>query len=145
MPKSRALEDVPDRVPEVPMSVVGRNKVQVDRAMIFAHCFGSDQNMWRVVTPAAPRERHSSHSSSGSPCGVSRSVATYLHEIFLAHSTRGSADNAAGNFSCLHGAKGQPFGSAALHALNIETAWILHFRPLSRHQPATFNILTMGR
>jgi hypothetical protein len=36
------------------MSVVGRNSVQVDRAMIFAHRFGSDQNMWRVVTPAAP-------------------------------------------------------------------------------------------
>ncbi len=49
-----ALEDVPDRVPDVPMSVVGRNSVQVDRAMIFAHRFGSDQNMWRVVTPAAP-------------------------------------------------------------------------------------------
>lgn len=31
-----ALEDVPDRVPDVPMSVVGRNSVQVDRAMIFA-------------------------------------------------------------------------------------------------------------
>lgn len=42
-----ALEDVPDRAPDVPMSVVGRNSVQVDRAMIFAHRFGSDQNMWR--------------------------------------------------------------------------------------------------
>jgi len=38
------------------MSVIQRNNVQVkgrgDRAMVFAHGFGCDQNMWRFVAPA---------------------------------------------------------------------------------------------
>ncbi len=38
------------------MSVIKRNNVTVrgrgERAMIFAHGFGCDQNMWRLVTPA---------------------------------------------------------------------------------------------
>ena len=38
------------------MSVIERNNVTVrghgDRAMYFAHGFGCDQNMWRLVTPA---------------------------------------------------------------------------------------------
>src|SRR6202044_1580070 len=37
------------------MDVLGRNNVQVrgrgDRAMMFAHGFGCDQNMWRFVAP----------------------------------------------------------------------------------------------
>ena len=42
------------------MSVLSRNNVVVkgtgDRAMIFAHGFGCDQNMWRFVAPAFERE-----------------------------------------------------------------------------------------
>src|SRR5689334_17203511 len=38
------------------LSVIARNNVQVsgsgERAMIFAHGFGCDQNMWRFVEPA---------------------------------------------------------------------------------------------
>ena len=38
------------------MSPIERNNVQVrgggDRAMVFAHGFGCDQNMWRHVAPA---------------------------------------------------------------------------------------------
>ena len=41
---------------ETLLSVIERNNVTVrghgDRAMIFAHGFGCDQNMWRLVTPA---------------------------------------------------------------------------------------------
>src|ERR1700723_4394435 len=37
------------------MSVIERNNVQVsgrgERAMVFAHGFGCDQNMWRFVAP----------------------------------------------------------------------------------------------
>lgn len=37
------------------MDVLARNNVQVsgrgDRAMVFAHGFGCDQNMWRFVAP----------------------------------------------------------------------------------------------
>jgi sigma-B regulation protein RsbQ len=39
-----------------PVSAIQRNNVQVkgqgDRAMVFAHGFGCDQNMWRFVAPA---------------------------------------------------------------------------------------------
>ena len=42
------------------MSVVKRNNVQVrgtgKRAMLFAHGFGCDQNMWRFVSPAFERD-----------------------------------------------------------------------------------------
>src|ERR1700761_5197676 len=38
------------------MDVMARNNVRVgglgDRAMVFAHGFGCDQNMWRFVAPA---------------------------------------------------------------------------------------------
>src|SRR3984893_3786552 len=38
-----------------PMSVIERNNVHLqgsgDRAMVFAHGFGCDQNMWRFVAP----------------------------------------------------------------------------------------------
>ena len=38
------------------MSALQRNNVRIrgagDRAMIFAHGFGCDQNMWRFVAPA---------------------------------------------------------------------------------------------
>src|SRR5579872_4761659 len=40
--------------------VIERNNVHVsgsrDRAMIFAHCFGCDQNMWRFVAPAFEKD-----------------------------------------------------------------------------------------
>jgi sigma-B regulation protein RsbQ len=43
-----------------PMSVKARNNVQVkgsgDRVMMFAHGFGCDQNMWRLVTPAFEKD-----------------------------------------------------------------------------------------
>lgn len=45
------------------MSVIGRNRVRVDgvadgRPMVFAHGFGCDQEMWRLVAPAfAPDHR----------------------------------------------------------------------------------------
>jgi len=42
------------------MSVIDRNHVQVkgdgERAIVFAHGFGCDQNMWRLVAPAFERE-----------------------------------------------------------------------------------------
>lgn len=42
------------------MSVATRNNVQVrgsgDKAMVFAHGFGCDQNMWRLVSPAFERD-----------------------------------------------------------------------------------------
>ena len=45
---------------ERPLSVLERNNVQVlgtgERAMVFAHGFGCDQNMWRFVAPAFEHE-----------------------------------------------------------------------------------------
>jgi sigma-B regulation protein RsbQ len=42
------------------MSVIERNNVQIngsgERAMVFAHGFGCDQNMWRLVAPAFERD-----------------------------------------------------------------------------------------
>lgn len=46
----------PRPAPDIRMSVIKRNNVTVigdgDRAMMFAHGFGCDQQMWRLVTPA---------------------------------------------------------------------------------------------
>ena len=42
------------------MSILDRNHVNVSgqgaRAMIFAHGYGCDQNMWRLVAPAFERD-----------------------------------------------------------------------------------------
>nr|CAD6629954.1 alpha/beta hydrolase [arsenite-oxidising bacterium NT-25] len=42
------------------MSIIARNNVTVrgvgERARVFAHGFGCDQNMWRHVTPAFEQE-----------------------------------------------------------------------------------------
>ena len=42
------------------MSVIRRNNVQVSgrgtQPMLFAHGFGCDQNMWRLVTPAFEKD-----------------------------------------------------------------------------------------
>ncbi|MHC2708593.1 hypothetical protein ACVIWV_007887 [Bradyrhizobium diazoefficiens] len=41
-------------------NVIERNNVQIrgagDRAMVFAHGFGCDQNMWRFVAPAFEKD-----------------------------------------------------------------------------------------
>ncbi len=46
----------PRPAPDIRMSVIKRNNVTVigdgDRIMMFAHGFGCDQQMWRLVTPA---------------------------------------------------------------------------------------------